>query len=79
MYKQPNSKVDIVNPSLRIRRIITLLTLFAYVGQPIVVTAQVLADQAAAAQNRPVIDTTANGIPLVQITAPNSSGLSRNQ
>ena len=63
----------------RLRRTVAWLTLIAYVGQPLIVTAQVVAAPTAAANNRPVIDTTANGIPLVQIAAPNSVGLSHNQ
>ena len=68
-----------LTPVPRTRRLIARLTLIFFVGQPFAATAQIIADQAAAAQNRPLIDTTANGIPLVQITAPNASGLSRNQ
>lgn len=65
-------------PANRSLRLIARLTLIFLVGQPFAATAQVIADQSAAATIRPVIDTTANGIPLVQITAPNASGLSRN-
>ena len=61
------------------RRVIAWCTLIFYIGQPLAVTAQIIADQAAAAQSRPVIDTTANGIPLVQIATPNASGLSHNK
>lgn len=65
-------------PSL-IRRVIAWITLVAYVGQPLAVTAQVAADQAAAPSNRPVVDSTANGLPLVQITTPSAAGVSHNQ
>ncbi|MBB3214905.1 hypothetical protein FHW67_004229, partial [Herbaspirillum sp. Sphag1AN] len=41
--------------------------------------AQIVADPNAAGAQRPVIDNTANGLPLVQIAAPNASGLSHNQ
>ncbi|MBB3214545.1 hypothetical protein FHW67_003863, partial [Herbaspirillum sp. Sphag1AN] len=43
------------------------------------VQAQIVADPNAAGAQRPVIDNTANGLPLVQIAAPNASGLSHNQ
>ncbi|KXS32931.1 MAG: hypothetical protein AWT59_0940 [Candidatus Gallionella acididurans] len=58
---------------------IAWLTLIAYIGQPLIVTAQVIANQAAAPNKRPLIDTTANGIPLVQIATPNAAGVSQNQ
>lgn len=61
-----------------LRRTVAWLTLVAYIGQPMIVTAQAIADQAAAASKRPVIDTTANGIPLVQIATPNAAGVSHN-
>ena len=63
----------------RARQAVAWITLIAYIGQPMAATAQVIAAQNAAAQNRPVIDNTANGIPLVQIVAPNAAGISHNQ
>ena len=78
MQKHLNFESSNNNSMSRTRRITAWLTLIFYIGQPLAATADIIADQAAAAQNRPVIDTTANGIPLVQITAPNASGLSRN-
>ncbi len=62
-----------------LRPSIAWLTLIAYIGQPLIVTAQVIANQAAAPNKRPLIDTTANGIPLVQIATPNAAGVSQNQ
>lgn len=76
--EHPTDHLTIARPS-RSRRAIAWLTLIAYVGQPLVVTAQVVADQAAAPQLRPVVDSTANGLPLVQITTPSAAGVSRNQ
>ena len=62
-----------------LRRTVAWLTLVAYVGQPLVVTAQVIADQAAAPDKRPVVDSTATGLPLVQIATPSAAGVSHNQ
>lgn len=47
--------------------------------QPVLLYAEVTADANAAANNRPLIESTANGLPLVQITAPSAAGVSRNQ
>lgn len=58
---------------------IAWLTLVAYISQPLIVTAQVIADQAATPNKRPVVDTTANGLTLVQIATPSAAGVSHNQ
>lgn len=55
---------------------VAIVALFASVT---VVQAQIVADPNAAGNKRPVIDSTANGRPLVQIATPNSAGLSHNQ
>lgn len=47
--------------------------------QPVLLHAAVTADANADANNRPLIEATANGLPLVQITAPSAAGVSRNQ
>ncbi|WP_034300613.1 hemagglutinin repeat-containing protein [Herbaspirillum sp. RV1423] len=41
--------------------------------------AQIQADPNAAGNKRPVIDNTANGLPLIQIATPNAAGVSHNQ
>jgi len=48
-------------------------------GSATLVQAQMVADPKAAGQQRPVIDNSANGLPLVQIAPPNANGLSHNQ
>jgi filamentous hemagglutinin len=58
-------------------RLIALLTLAAFAGHPAVAGAQVVSDPNAGS-NRPRIDVTANGLPLVQITNPSAAGVSRN-
>jgi len=56
------------------------LVVFCVIGlQPVLSYAAVVADPAAQANNRPVIDATANGLSLVQITTPSAAGVSRNQ
>jgi len=69
---------SLVRPS-PFRRSVAWITLIAYIGQPMLASAQVIANQAAAANNRPTVDVTANGLPLVQIVTPNAAGLSHNQ
>jgi len=68
---------SLVRP-LPFRRAIAWLILVAYVGQPLIVTAQVVANSAAPASTRPLVDVTANGIPLIQIATPNAAGVSHN-
>lgn len=60
------------------KRLIALLTLLSFIVQPALVAAQVVADPNAGS-NKPRIDATANGLPLVQITNPSAAGVSRNQ
>lgn len=47
--------------------------------QPVLLHAAIVADTAAPSNNKPLIDVTANGLPLVQITTPSAAGVSRNQ
>ena len=68
----------VARPSL-LRRRLALLTLIAYIGQPFAATAEIIAAQNAAAGNRPTVDVTANGLPLVQIASPSAAGVSHNQ
>ena len=58
---------------------LAFFTLCLFGLQPVLLHAAVTADANAAASNKPLIDTTANGLPLVQITTPSAAGVSRNQ
>lgn len=51
---------------------------FLFGMQPATTVAQVVADKNAPNQNRPSIETTANGTTMVQIAAPSAGGVSRN-
>ena len=77
-HTQSSGLSDIVQPS-SLRRHLAILTLIAYIGQPLVATAEIIASQGAAVNNRPTVDATANGLPLVQITTPSAAGVSHNQ
>jgi len=64
------------HPSL-FQRSVLWLTLSALIAQPVTVSAQVIA--ASAGAYKPQVDAAANGVPLIQITAPSAAGVSRNQ
>lgn len=55
------------------------LTVAIMFGGINIVYAQIKADPNATGNKRPVIDNTANGLPLVQIATPNAAGVSHNQ
>lgn len=63
---------------LWLKKKIACVTIFALVSQPLIVAAEAIADPQAAEQNRPKVETTQNGTPIVQITAPSAAGVSRN-
>lgn len=68
-----------ISPTLsKTRRFVVWCTLVAFVAQPMIVTAQVVADPNAG-KYRPTVEAAPNGVPLVQITAPTAGGVSRNQ
>ncbi len=60
------------------RKLVAWSMLFLYLTQPILVSAEVVADPKAPGGNTPQVQTTANGLPVVQITAPSTAGVSRN-
>ncbi|ORJ57694.1 hemagglutinin repeat-containing protein [Geothermobacter hydrogeniphilus] len=62
-----------------IHQLLALLLTSALLLQPAVAAAAPIPDQNAEASRRPTLDRTANGLPLVRITAPSADGVSRNQ
>jgi filamentous hemagglutinin len=60
------------------RKLVTWSMLFLYLTQPILASAEVVADPKAPKASTPQVQTTANGLPVVQIAAPSASGVSRN-
>ncbi len=62
----------------RFKQLIALLTLLTFICQPMVAAAGGPVADPNAGANKPHIDTTANGTPLVQITNPSAGGVSRN-
>lgn len=62
------------------KKITAWLTLGLFVVQPVLtLAAPIAADPQAPGKYRPLVQETASGVPLVNITTPNGSGVSRNQ
>lgn len=60
-------------------QVILAFTLFSFIAQPVLAAGPIVADPNAAAAQRPTVQTTANGLPVVNIAAPNSAGVSHNK
>ncbi|BBB90465.1 two-partner secretion domain-containing protein [Methylomusa anaerophila] len=54
------------------------LTAILQLCQPTLVAASAIVDKSAPGSNRPYVEFTANGLPVVQITTPSAAGVSRN-
>jgi filamentous hemagglutinin len=74
---QPKSYTFYTKSTWR-RKLVAWSMLFLYLTQPILASAEVVADPKAPGTNTPQVQTTANGLPVVQITAPSPAGVSRN-
>lgn len=62
----------------RFKKWVASITLVAFLGQPVLAAAEVIADPNAGAK-KPTVETTYSGKPIVQITAPTAGGVSHNQ
>jgi filamentous hemagglutinin len=60
------------------RKLVAWSMLLVYLTQPILASAEVVADPKTPTANTPQVQTTANGLPVVQIAAPSKAGVSRN-
>lgn len=60
------------------KKVVAWITLVFFLVQPSIGFAEVVADPNAAGQKKPMIENTANGIPIVQIATPIASGISHN-
>jgi filamentous hemagglutinin len=74
---QPRSYTFYTKSTWR-RKLVAWWMLFLYLTQPILASAEVVSDPKAPGNNTPQVQTTANGLPVVQIAAPSTAGVSRN-
>ena len=61
------------------KKLVAWIMLLLMATQPMTAAAEVVADSKAPGGNRPLVETSANGLPIVQITQPSAAGVSRNQ
>ncbi len=61
------------------RRLVASVTLLSFTLQPFAALAAGVVADPGAGPRKPLVDTTANGLPLVQITTPSAAGVSHNQ
>ncbi|SFM19296.1 two-partner secretion domain-containing protein, partial [Pelosinus propionicus] len=79
MISSKSAYFSLTNQSIWRKKLVAWTMLLLMATQPITAAAEVVADSKAAGGNRPLVETTANGLPIVQITQPSAAGISRNQ
>ncbi|AJQ28773.1 hemagglutinin repeat-containing protein [Pelosinus fermentans] len=79
MISSKSAYFSLINQSIWRKKLVAWTMLLLMATQPMTAAAEVVADSKAAGGNRPLVETSANGLPIVQITQPSAAGISRNQ
>ncbi len=70
---------SLTNQPIWRKKLVAWIMLLLMATQPMTAAAEVVADSKAPGGNRPLVENSANGLPIVQITQPSAAGVSRNQ